>query len=51
MNKKIAYITDLHLDEDFPKEMGVDSRSNWKVILKDVSNRNIDEIVFGGDIG
>lgn len=48
---KIAYVTDLHLDEQFPNDMGVDARSNWKTILSDVSKRNIDEIIFGGDIG
>lgn len=51
MVKKIAYITDIHLDEKFPIEQGVDARKNWKAILKDISSRNIDEIIFGGDIG
>jgi len=49
--KRIAYITDLHLDEEFPKTLRVDSHENWNVILQDISSRNIDEIVFGGDIG
>jgi Icc protein len=49
--KRIAFITDIHLDEDDPKNVGVDSYSNWELILKDVASRNIDEIVFGGDIG
>ncbi|QHT66485.1 metallophosphoesterase [Rhodocytophaga rosea] len=51
MMKTIAHITDIHLDEDFPKEQGVDARENWKQILKDVAARNISDIVFGGDIG
>ncbi|TSD63282.1 metallophosphoesterase [Inquilinus sp. KBS0705] len=49
--KKIAFITDIHLDEDDPKEAGVDSYLNWERLLQDVSTRNVDMIVFGGDIG
>lgn len=49
--KRIAYITDIHLDEKFPVENGVNPRKNWKLILEDVANKNIDEIIFGGDIG
>ncbi|WP_299437735.1 metallophosphoesterase [uncultured Aquimarina sp.] len=51
MIKRIAYITDIHVDEEFPISVGVDSRQNWKTILKDVALRNVDEIVYGGDIG
>jgi Icc protein len=51
MGKKIAYITDIHLDEKFPIDQGVDTRKNWKAILNDLSSKNIDEIIFGGDIG
>jgi calcineurin-like phosphoesterase family protein len=51
MNKKIAYITDSHLDEKFPLDTGVDTRKNWKEILNDISSRGINEIIFGGDIG
>ncbi|WP_299261325.1 metallophosphoesterase family protein [uncultured Aquimarina sp.] len=51
MIKKIAYITDIHLDEDFPETLGVDSRKNWKTILKDLKSRSIEEVVYGGDIG
>jgi 3',5'-cyclic-AMP phosphodiesterase len=49
--KRIAHITDLHLDEQFPIENGVRARENWKLILKDVMARQIDELVFTGDIG
>jgi Icc protein len=49
--KRIAFITDIHLDEDDPKDAGVDSYKNWEFILKDIAARNINEIVFGGDIG
>ncbi len=51
MIKKIAYITDVHVDEDFPKGIGVDARQNWKTILEDLSSRNIEEVIYGGDIG
>lgn len=51
MNKKIAYVTDIHLEEKFPFDMGVDTRKNWERILKDISARGVDEIIFGGDIG
>lgn len=49
--KQIAYITDIHLDEAFPIEHGVDARRNWNLILEDIASKNIDEIIFGGDIG
>ncbi len=51
MTKKIAYITDIHLDESTPGDIRVDTRDNWKSILKDVAARSADEIIFGGDIG
>lgn len=51
VSKKIAYITDIHLDEQFPIDQGVDARKNWKTILNDVSEKGIGEIIFGGDIG
>jgi len=51
MKKRIAYITDLHLDEQFVKDHGVDARHNWDIILRDVEGKKIDEIIFGGDIG
>ncbi len=49
--KKFAYITDVHLDEQFPKTVGVDARKNWEKVLKDISKRGITQIVIGGDIG
>lgn len=51
MTRKIAYLTDIHLDEDFPAENGVDSKRNWELILSDLRTRGIDEICYGGDIG
>lgn len=51
MKKTIAHITDIHLDESFPKDRGVDTRENWNVILADIAKRQIDGILIGGDIG
>ncbi|TYP71613.1 metallophosphoesterase family protein [Aquimarina intermedia] len=51
MDKKIAYITDIHLDEKFPVDCGVDAQKNWKTLLQDISSRQINQIIFGGDIG
>ncbi|MFT6872230.1 MAG: Icc protein [Roseivirga sp.] len=51
MTRRIAYLTDIHLDEEFPAENGVNSKENWGLILSDVRSRGIDEIYFGGDIG
>lgn len=49
--KRIAYITDIHLDERSLINRGINARRNWEIILTDVSAREIDKIVFGGDIG
>src|SRR5690349_17513832 len=49
--RTIAYITDIHLNEQYPKELGVDAEKNWQLILEDVKSRNVNEIIFGGDIG
>ncbi|AXT56117.1 metallophosphoesterase family protein [Aquimarina sp. MMG015] len=51
MVKKIAYITDAHIDEEYPKGLGVNARNNWKTILEDIDSKNIDEVIYGGDIG
>lgn len=51
MHKKIAFITDIHLDEDFVAGLGVDAYSNWTILLDDIMQKEVDEIIFGGDIG
>ncbi|MFD2565367.1 metallophosphoesterase family protein [Aquimarina rubra] len=51
MIERIAYITDVHIDEEFPKTVGVNARQNWKMILKDLASRDINEVIYGGDIG
>lgn len=49
--KTIAYITDTHLGETGPGEYGADERHNWQTVLADLSTRQIDKVIFGGDIG
>lgn len=47
---RIAHITDIHLEEEFSTENGVDPKKNWEKILSDLKEKNIRSIVFGGDI-
>jgi Icc protein len=49
--KRIAYITDIHLNEDLDEKHQVDCNHQWELILQDVIARGINQIVFGGDIG
>ncbi len=49
--KQVAYITDIHLDDSFPIDAGVDPRKNWQTILADVQKRKITDIILGGDMG
>jgi Icc protein len=50
--KKVAFITDIHFAEDDVSDLGVNQEKNWRIILNDITNRgDIDEIIFGGDIG
>ncbi|MBN8643404.1 MAG: metallophosphoesterase family protein [Flavobacteriales bacterium] len=49
--KKIAFITDVHLGEQFPIENNVDPKENFEKVLADISKRGINELIFGGDIG
>lgn len=48
---KIAHITDLHLDEVFPKEQGVKARERFQFVLEDIQNEGIQEVICTGDIG
>lgn len=50
MDTKIAYVTDIHLDET-PGELEVATHKNWEAILNDISTRGIQHIIVGGDIG
>ncbi len=49
--KKIAHITDIHLEEQFSIDNGVKAKENLEIILNDVVEKGINEIIFTGDIG
>ncbi|WP_299107590.1 metallophosphoesterase [uncultured Tenacibaculum sp.] len=51
MIKRIAHITDLHLDEPFTKKQGISARNRLKTVLQHISSLNINEIICTGDIG
>ena len=51
MTETIAHITDIHLDEDFPKQRGVNARAQWEMMIGDLQKRGIQKVIFGGDIG
>lgn len=48
---KIALITDLHAEEEFTSQTGAKPWKNWKTLLNDIKERNINQIIFLGDIG
>jgi 3',5'-cyclic-AMP phosphodiesterase len=49
--KRIAFLTDIHLDEQFPIDNNVNPRKNLENVLAAISKQGITEIIFGGDIG
>ncbi len=49
--KRIAFVTDIHLNEEFPLENNVNPAKNFETVLADIERRNINEVIFGGDIG
>lgn len=51
MRRRIAHITDLHLDEEFPISHGIKTRDHLDTILKDIAYKGIKEIICTGDIG
>lgn len=51
MVKKIAQITDLHLDEQFPFEDKISARKRFDKILTSIKNNCIRHIICTGDIG
>lgn len=50
MKRRIAHITDLHLDEDFPEDHGVNTRDRFQAVLKDIKREQISEVICTGDI-
>lgn len=51
MRRRIAHITDLHLDEEFPIRHGIKTRDHLDTILKDIASKGITELICTGDIG
>ncbi|UII20101.1 metallophosphoesterase family protein [Fulvivirga ligni] len=49
--KTIAFVSDIHFDEQFPIDQGVNAQQNWDKILESLHSKGIKEVVFGGDIG
>jgi 3',5'-cyclic-AMP phosphodiesterase len=49
--KRIAFITDIHLAEQFPIDQGVNAKENFEMALADIKSKGITHIIFGGDIG
>ena len=49
--KQIAFINDLHLDEEYPHHQGADSRKNFSRVLDDIEKRGIRHLILGGDLG
>lgn len=49
--KRIAFITDVHLDEQFTLENNINPTKNFETVIADIENREINEVIFGGDIG
>ncbi len=48
---KTAFITDLHLLETKTEKKGVNTLQNWKTVVKDLTERGIKNLIFGGDLG
>lgn len=51
MIKRIAHITDLHLDEALPPGIEINTRKRFDMILESIKENEIDEIICTGDIG
>jgi len=51
MLKRIAHITDTHLDDKSALQRGIDPRRNLIAILEAIAQDTLDEIIFTGDIG
>jgi 3',5'-cyclic AMP phosphodiesterase CpdA len=49
--KRIAFLTDIHLDEQYPIDQNINPRKNLTTVLADLSRQKITEVIFGGDIG
>ncbi|OYQ31942.1 hypothetical protein CHU92_14965 [Flavobacterium cyanobacteriorum] len=51
MLKRIAHITDTHIDDPTALERDADPRANLEAVLRHTADYGTDEIIFTGDIG
>ncbi len=49
--KRIAQLTDLHLDDSMAIANGVDTRANLVHVLADIRDKGIRDVVLSGDLG
>ena len=49
--ERFAWITDLHLDEPFPKKIGIDTEVHWQHLIQHLKRNKIQHIVYTGDLG
>ncbi len=49
--KRIAQVTDLHLDDEKSESYGINTRKNIQKVLADVHSKKIEYVVFTGDLG
>lgn len=47
---RLAQITDLHLDSDDERELGMDTRENLLRVLREIHAQGIEQLVINGDI-
>lgn len=47
---RIALITDTHLGDTTPVSMGINPKKNLELVLRDIAEKDIDLLVFAGDI-
>lgn len=48
---RLAFVTDLHIDDHFLRNYDIDTRRNLERVIGDLQERNIKHVVLGGDIG
>lgn len=51
MPQRIAYLTDLHLDDKYSKMSNTDTFGHLEAVLKNLANKQVDKVILGGDLG
>jgi Icc protein len=51
MPQRIAYLTDLHLDDQYSKMSNADTFRHLETVLKDLETKQVDKLILGGDLG